>query len=65
MTEAHDKAEREWACEYEFRGARWNVPGLYATTREEAAAKLRAIGATGVVLGEIAFRSGSGLLIGS
>lgn len=48
--------EREWACEFQFRGATWAAPGVFASSREEAEAKLRAIGANGVVLGEMVSR---------
>lgn len=45
-----DNANKEFCCEYEFDGSRWGV-NIFASTREEAEMKLKAIGKTGIVLG--------------
>lgn len=43
--------EGEWLCEYEFEGATWCLPGVFASSEDEARAKLMAVGKTGRVLG--------------
>ena len=45
----------EWfrfACEYAFEGSEWNVE-VMATSAEDAAARLRAIGGAGIVKGRL------------
>lgn len=43
---------RRFMCSYEFEGAKWGVE-IYADTIEEAKRKLRAVGSTGIVDGEV------------
>lgn len=51
-----DEADKQFAVEYEHGGARWAL-NIYAADAQDAAAKLRAIQATAVLLGEVFFTS--------
>ncbi len=47
-------ASKLWLVEYDHAGANWTLEGFYAVDAEDAAQKLRAIGATGRIVGPIA-----------
>ena len=55
MTEPMDDDTREYTCSYPHQGARW-VLSVHADSPEDAAARLRAIGAWGRVDGVLVAR---------
>lgn len=53
------QADQRWLVEYDHAGATWSLDGFYALDAEDAEEKLRAIGRTGRVCGEIVVSGGA------